>query len=209
MKRREGENIRCEQGGNVKYKKGGEVEFKQEDGVKYKEKGDVGCEEVGEALAPYLAGELKGPELEAVERHLGSCRKCNKLLSQETALNQLMEEGLCIRVDPGYWERIWPRVQIALAARRERRARLRLRWAFGTAGAFAAAALFIFIITRSVPAPALPIHDASYFANLPTSPPLVLEESPDQNLSLELANLSLGHPMPSERAATWQRMEGF
>jgi hypothetical protein len=171
---------------------------------------NIKCEEVGEALAPYLAGELKGPELEAIERHLRSCRKCNKLLSQETALNRVMEEGLRIRVDPGYWDRIWPRVQVALAGRRQRRAKLRLRWAFAAAGAFAtAAALFVFIITRAVPAPALPTHDASYFTNLPTSPPAVLEESSEQSLSLELANLSLGQPTPSERAATWHRMEGF
>lgn len=167
------------------------------------------CGKAAEALTPYLAGELRGSELEAIERHLHSCKTCRKLLSQETALNRVLEEGLRIRVDPGYWERIWPRVQVALAARRQRRARLRLRWA-AAAGAFAAAAaLFIFIITRSVPAPALPTHDVSYFTNLPTSPPAVFEEGSERSLSLELANLSLGQPMPSERAATWQRMEGF
>lgn len=171
--------------------------------------GNIKCEKVGEALAPYLSGELKGPELEAIERHLRSCRRCNKLLAQETALNRVIQEGLRIRVDPSYWNRIWPRVQVALVERRQRRAKLRLRWA-AAAGAFAtAAALFVFIITRSIPAPVLPTHDASYFTNLPTSPPAVLEEGSEQSLSLELANLSLGQPMPSERAATWQRMEGF
>lgn len=171
---------------------------------------NIKCEKVAQALAPYLAGELKGSEREVIQRHLHSCRKCNKLLSQETALSRVLEEGLRIRVDPGYWDRIWPRVQVALAERRQRRARLRLRWVAAAAGAFAtAAALFVFIITRAVPASVLPTHDVSYFTNLPTSPPVVLEEGSEQSLSLELANLSLGQPMPSERAATWHRMEGF
>ncbi len=168
------------------------------------------CEEVGEALAPYLAGALKGWEEEAVQRHLRSCERCRKLLAQEIGLNRVMQEGLRLEVDPGYWERIWPRVQAALVQRRQRRPRLWLRWALAGAGALAAAAaVSLFLLARSFFAPALTTHDPSYFTNLPTAPPTILEEDSEQNLSLELANLSLGQPTPSERAAAWQRMEGL
>jgi len=168
------------------------------------------CEEVGEALAPYLAGALKGWEEEAVQRHLRSCERCRKLLAQEIGLNRVMRQGLRLEVGPGYWERIWPRVQAELVQRRQRRPRLWLRWALAGAGAMAAAAaVSLFLLARSFFAPALTTHDPSYFTNLPTAPPAILEEDSEQRISLELANLSLGQPTPSERAAAWQRMEGL
>lgn len=168
------------------------------------------CEEVGEVLAPYLAGELDKAESDAVQRHLRSCERCRTLLAQEIGLNRVMQEGLRLEVGPGYWERIWPRVQVALVQRRQRRHGLWLRWALAGAGAMAAAAaVSLFLLARSFFAPLLTTHDASYFTNLPAAPPAILEEDSEQNLSLELANLSLGQPTPSERAAAWQRMEGL
>jgi predicted anti-sigma-YlaC factor YlaD len=168
------------------------------------------CEEVGEALAPYLAGALKGWEEEAIERHLRSCEGCRTLLAQEIGLNRVMRQGLRLEVDPGYWERIWPRVQTALVQRRQRRPRLWLRWALAGAGALAtAAAVSLFVLARSFFAPVLTTHDASYFTDLPTAPPAILEEDSERRILLELANLSLGQPTPSERAAAWRRMEGF
>lgn len=168
------------------------------------------CAAVEHSLAAYLAGELKGWELEAVQRHLRSCERCRKLLAQESRLNRVMREGMRLEVDPGYWERIWPRVQAALVQRRQRRPRLWLRWALAGAGALAAAAaLFLFVLARSFFAPVLTTHDASYFTDLPAAPPAILEEDSEQRISLELANLSLGQPTPSERAAAWRRMEGF
>lgn len=168
------------------------------------------CAAVEESLAAYLAGELDKAGSQAVRTHLRSCERCRTLLAQEIGLNRVMRQGLRLEVAPGYWERIWPRVQVALVQRRWRRPRLWLRWAFAGAGALAAAAsLFLFVLARSFFAPVLTMHDASYFTNLPTAPPAILEEDSERRISLELANLSLGQPTPSERAAAWRRMEGF
>ena len=166
------------------------------------------CEAIKESLAAYLAGELEKAESETVQRHLRSCERCRTLLAQEIGLNRVMREGLRLEVAPGYWERIWPRVQAALVQRRQRRPRLWLRWALAGAGALAAA-VSLFVLARSFFAPVLTTHDASYFTDLPTAPPAILEEDSEQRISLELANLSLGQPTPSERAAAWRRMEGF
>jgi len=168
------------------------------------------CAAVEESLAAYLAGELDKAGSQAVRTHLRSCERCRTLLVQEIGLNRVMRQGLRLEVAPSYWERIWPRVQAALVQRRQRRPRLWLRWALAGAGAMAtAAAVSLFLLARSFFAPALTTHDPSYFTNLPAAPPAILEEDSEQRLSLELANLSLGQPTPSERAAAWQRMEGL
>lgn len=165
-----------------------------------------GCE--ARDIAAYLAGELNEKETISMRKHVRSCPECKAVLARETHLNGVLRQALRPRVAPEYWERIWPRVQVALAARRERRPEKWLRWILVPAGSLAAAAgLLVFLASRPLPAPALVMHDASYFTDLPQAPPGLVTGTPKEKLSTELISLSMGNATPSERAALWQRLE--
>ncbi len=165
---------------------------------------DMRCNDID--FAAYLIGELDLAEQKAVRAHLQTCEHCREQLAAETSFNRAMRQGLRIDVDPAYWNRIWPRIQVALVARRNRRFKLWLRWAFASAGSLAVAVFSIFILSAVLPGPTLAMHEVSYFTDLPAAPPVVIEEDTRQSTSLEIASLAIGSPTPSERAGIWRRV---
>lgn len=128
--------------------------------------------------------------------------------AHETALDRFITEALRPRVDPLYWEKVWPRVQVAVIARQERRRHGWLRWVLSGASALVTAVgLFLFLTLRTVSVPQLSFHDPSYFADLAQSPPAIVETDTEQQTSLELANLTLGMPTPTDRTEVWKHLE--
>ncbi|MBN2379681.1 zf-HC2 domain-containing protein [candidate division WOR-3 bacterium] len=171
------------------------------------------CQKVRGLLAVFLADGMDDAQKASIRRHLGTCESCRKALAAETRLNRVLRQAIRPRVNPSYWERTWPRIQVALVARRQRRRGRVLRWVLSGAGALAAAAL-LFMTTHLPPfsVTRLSTHDASFFTKLPTDPPTlqeVLGTSQESEASTELAILSMGHASPSERVIHWENLEGF
>lgn len=173
-----------------------------------------GCDEVGERLALYLAEALPGEEMTAVKSHLRGCVACRAALARETSLNRALCQAFRPQVAPSYWERTWPRVQVALVARRERRPRLKLlrrvlAGASAAAAAVAAAAgLIAFFLIQPPQVPMLARHDAAYFSKLPATPSSASLADKKDDVSFELASLSMGHSTPTQRVLAWQNLEG-
>lgn len=169
------------------------------------------CQAVRERLAVYLAGALDDAESTSIRRHLRSCKSCRVALAAETRLNRIMRQALHLRVDPRYWERTWPRIQVALVARRQRSVRRWLRWVLSGAGALAATAVALILAFPTTTR--LVTHDASYFAGLPSAPPSFAEILGTQedagDMSIELAMLSMGNAPPSQRVVHWSNLEGL
>lgn len=173
------------------------------------------CDEVQRRLALYLSEELSSGEMTAVRSHLGRCSACRAALAREKSLSRALSEAFRPQVDPSYWEKTWPRVQVALVARRERRPRLKLLrrvLAGASAAAVAAAAaagLLAFFFTQPPHVPMLARHDAAYFSKLPSTPPSASLTDKKDKASFELASLSMGHSSPTQRVMAWQNLEGL
>ncbi len=173
---------------------------------------NIQCGSIEDLFAPYLAAELSKGEEDKLRKHVRSCANCKKILAEETRFNRIMRQALAPKVDPDYWELLWPRVQAKMLERREQRTRPRfsLRWIFAGAGtAFASAAALIAVLLLRTPlAPSLALHPDSYFEGLPQEPPATVQVDSRTQASNELAVLSLGHPTPSSRSHAWQHLDG-
>lgn len=178
-------------------------------GSEMNRKSGVTCSEVEKHLVLYLEGEADPTLAGKIKSHLDSCPSCREKLSAQSVLSRAVSEVLTTKVDPGYWDRLWPSIQARMAQRRQHRQKLTLRWVFAGAGAFAAAAAaFLFLILRPVPSHELNLHPPSYFADLPTRPPArVTTQEAENRFSTELADLSLGNAPPTQRALTWNRIK--
>jgi|GEM_PF-2347214 len=172
------------------------------------------CKSVRERIAVYLAEGMDRAEANGFRTHLRSCKSCREVLNAETRFNRLMRSVLNPQVEPEYWSRTWPRIQVALVAKRRHRSRRVLRWVLSGAGAVATAVtLFLFIFLPSVSTTPIAIHDAAYFVDLPSDPPSFAEvtglETGDEDDAVELATLSLGSAPPSQRVAHYKNLEGL
>lgn len=172
------------------------------------------CRFVRERITAYLSEEVEGTEAEEIREHLRTCRACREALNSETRLNRVMHSVLKPRVEPEYWSRTWPRIQVALVARRQRRARRVLRWVVSGAGtAAAAAALFLGFFLPWISTTPVATHDDAYFADLPSEPPTFEEvtgaQTGGEDKSVEIATLSLGNTPPSQRISHFQQLEGL
>ncbi len=176
------------------------------------------CSFVEKYLVAYLADEVADSDKVAILKHLRNCPSCRQALANQVNLNRFLHQTLCPEVDSKYWERLWLRLKstsgailndVNVTCSRRKQGGL-FRWIFVTATAFAVAVatLFAVVLAKPVIAPVFAYHKVSYFTKLPTEPPLMVQKNTKQTFSLQLASLSMGNPIPSERAELWRSVEG-
>lgn len=170
----------------------------------------LNCSNAEGLFAFYLAGRTTDEETKLLRTHLRSCPTCREALARETRLTRVMRNALVPRSEPESMEFMWARVQAKLIERRSAKPKVWWRWIFAGAGAglASAAALVAFIFLRTPIAPALALHEASYFKGMPAEPPAMVSDDAEAALSTELVSLSLGSPTPSARSASYANING-
>ncbi|MBD3286687.1 hypothetical protein GF359_08820 [candidate division WOR-3 bacterium] len=179
-----------------------------------KDKLKTECRFARERIEAYLSKEIDGDEALDIRNHLRTCKACREVLNAETRLNRMMQSALKPRVESGYWERTWPRIQVAMVARKQRSTRRILRWIVSSVGvAVSTAALFLGLFLPSISTSPIATHDATYFADLSPEPPTFAEvtktETDDADKAVDLAVLSLGNTPPSQRITHFKNLEGL